>query len=95
MNLNDRLNMRCLRVSSERGMESEPFVQYLALMLIADLKNHMKQANLFKDYTLDDVLEAFNRVECFVHHLWPDMRRNSLADISQTSSREIAHLATR
>ena len=67
MNLNDRLNMRCLRVSSERGMESEPFVQYLALMLIADLKNHMKQANLFKDDTLDDVLEDFNRVECFVH----------------------------
>ena len=82
-------------MSSECGLESESFVQYLALMLIADLKNHMKQANLFKDYTLDDVLEAFNRVECFVHYLWPDMRRNSLADISQTSSREIAHLATR
>lgn len=27
----------------------------------------MEQANLFKDYTLDDVLEAFNRVECFIH----------------------------
>ena len=27
----------------------------------------MQQVNLFKDYTLDEVLEAFNRIECFIH----------------------------
>ncbi len=67
MNLKDRLNMRRLRVSSERGLEGKLFVQYLALILVSELKHRMEQANLFKDYTLDEVLEAFNRVECFIH----------------------------
>ncbi|MGX7104706.1 IS1634 family transposase, partial [Globicatella sanguinis] len=30
-------------------------------------KRRMEQANLFKEHTLDEVLEAFNRIECFVH----------------------------
>ena len=67
MNLKDRLNMRRLRMSSERGLEGKLFVQYLALILVSELKHRMKQANLFKDYTLDEVLEAFNRVEYFIH----------------------------
>lgn len=67
MNLKDRLNMRRLRVSSERGLEGKIFVQYLALILVSELKRRMEQANLFKEHTLDEVLEAFNRIECFVH----------------------------
>ncbi|MRI86526.1 hypothetical protein GIY09_11810 [Aerococcaceae bacterium WS4759] len=67
MNLKDRLNMRRLRMSSERGLEGKLFVQYLALILVSELKHRMEQANLFKDYTLDEVLEAFNRVEYFIH----------------------------
>lgn len=67
MNLKDRLNMCRLRMSSERGLEGKLFVQYLALILVSELKNRMEQANLFKDYTLDEVLEAFNRVEYFIH----------------------------
>lgn len=27
----------------------------------------MESANLFKEYTLDEVLEVFNRIECFIH----------------------------
>lgn len=41
MNLKDRLNMRRLRVSSERGLEGKIFVQYLALMLVSELKRRM------------------------------------------------------
>lgn len=66
MNLKDRLNMRRLRVSSERRLEGKTFVQYLALMLVSELKRRVEQADLFKEHTLDEVLEAFNRIECFV-----------------------------
>ena len=59
--------MRRLRVSSERGLEGKLFVQYLALILVSELNHRMEQVNLFKDYTLDEVLEAFNRIECFIH----------------------------
>ena len=31
------------------------------------LKRRMEQAGVFKEQTLDEVLEAFNRIECFVH----------------------------
>ena len=67
MNLKDRLNMRRLRVSSERGLEGKIFVQYLALILVSELKHRMEKADLFKDYTLDEVLEDLNRIECFLH----------------------------
>lgn len=67
MNLKDRLNMRRLRVSSERGLEGKIFVQYLALILVSELKRRMEQANLFKAHTLDEMLESFNRIECFAH----------------------------
>lgn len=67
MNLKDRLNMRRLRVSSERALEGKIFVQYLALILTSELKHRMEQADLFKDYSMDEVLDAFNRIECFYH----------------------------
>lgn len=65
MILKDRLNMRRLRVSFERGLEGKIFVQYLALILVSELKRRMEHADLFKVHTLDEVLEAFNRIECF------------------------------
>lgn len=67
MNLKDRLNMRRLRVSSERGLEGKIFVQYLALILVSELKHRMEQADLFKTYTMDELLETLNRIECFEH----------------------------
>lgn len=67
MNLKDRLNMRRLRVSSESALEGKIFVQYLALILVSELKHRMEQADLFKDYSIDEVLDAFNRIECFYH----------------------------
>lgn len=67
MNLKVRLNMRRLRVSSERGLEGKIFVQYLALILVSELKHRMEQADLFKTYTMDELLETLNRIECFEH----------------------------
>lgn len=66
-NLKDRLNMRRLRVSSERSLDGKIFVQYLALILVSELKHRMEQADLFKEYRLDEVLDTFNRIECFYH----------------------------
>ena len=63
MNLKDRLNMRRLRLSSERGLEGKS----LTLILVSELKRRMEQADLFKEQTLGEVLETFNRIECFMH----------------------------
>lgn len=67
MNLKVRLNMRRLRMSSQPGLEGKLFVRYLALILAPELEHRIEQANLFKDYKLDEVLKAFNHVECFIH----------------------------
>lgn len=59
--------MHRLRVSSERDLEGKIFVQSLALILVSELKLRMAQVDLFKEYSLDDILEAFNRIEYFEH----------------------------
>ena len=57
MNLKVRLNMRRLRMSSQPGLEGKLFVRYLALILAPELEHRIEQANLFKDYKLDEVLK--------------------------------------
>lgn len=34
---------------------------------MSELEHRREQVDLFKEHTLDEVLEAFNRIECFVH----------------------------
>ncbi|MBF6625449.1 transposase [Aerococcaceae bacterium zg-BR9] len=62
-NLKDRLNMRRMRVSSERGLEGKMFVQFIALMLQAQLKQTLEQSSLNKEYTIQGFLSELNRVD--------------------------------
>ncbi|KMO85266.1 transposase, partial [Megasphaera cerevisiae DSM 20462] len=56
-NIKERLNMRRLLVSSETGLDGKIFVTFVALILISYLDQKMKQTNLYKSYTLHQMLD--------------------------------------
>ena len=56
-NLKERLNMRRLTVSSEQSLEGKVFVQFIALIFLSYITRKMQQNNLFKNHTLQEVLD--------------------------------------
>lgn len=64
-NLKERLNMRRLLVSSERGLDGKIFVEFIALILISHLDHKMREAKLYNDYTLHQLLDKLDVIECF------------------------------
>lgn len=64
-NLKERLNMRRLLVSSERGLESKIFTEFAALILISHLDRKMKESKLYDKYTMSQLLDKLEVIECF------------------------------
>ena len=64
-NLKERLNLRRLAVSSEQSLDGKLFVQFVALIYLSYIAGKMHETNLFKDYTLQEVLDEFDVIECF------------------------------
>ena len=64
-NLKERLNMRRLLVSSEKGLDGKIFVEFVALILISYLDHKMKETNLYKNYTLHQLLDKLDVIEYF------------------------------
>jgi hypothetical protein len=64
-NLKERLNMRRMSVSSEENLEGKLFVQFVALIYLSYIKKAMSDNNLFKDYTLQDLLDELDVIERF------------------------------
>ena len=64
-NIKERLNMRRLLVSSEKGLDGKIFVEFVALILISHLDRKMKESNLYKSYTLHQLLDKLDVIECF------------------------------
>lgn len=64
-NLKERLNMRRLPVSSEKGLGGKIFVEFVALILISYLDHKMKETDLYKNYTLQQLLDQLDVIECF------------------------------
>lgn len=51
-NLKDRLNMRRLLAKSEKNLDGKISNEFIALILISHLDHKMKEANLYKKYTM-------------------------------------------
>lgn len=51
------MDMKRLRIHSEKTMEGRLFVQFLALILSTWIKNKMRDANLFKKYSFREVMD--------------------------------------
>ena len=64
-NIKDRLNMRRLLAKSERNLDGKIFTEFIALILISHLDHKMKEANLYKSYTLQQLLDKLDVIECF------------------------------
>lgn len=64
-NLKDRLSMRRLLVSSEQSLDGKLFVEFIALIFLSYIKKQMQIKNLYKDYTLQTLLDKIDVIECF------------------------------
>ena len=64
-NLKERLNMRRALVSSEQSLDGRLFVQFVALIYLSYIKKQMQVKGLLKNYTLPDVLDKLDVIECF------------------------------
>jgi len=73
-NLKDRLSMRRMSVASEENFEGKLFVQFVALQLVSYIKKCMDDKGLFKDYTMQSLLDELDTIEYYqqpgkTHHL--------------------------
>jgi|WetSurMetagenome_2_1015567.scaffolds.fasta_scaffold73804_2 hypothetical protein len=64
-NLKERLNMRRTSVSSEENLEGKLFVEFVALIYLSYIKKAMSDNNLFKDYTMQELLDELDVIELF------------------------------
>ncbi len=64
-NLKERLNVRRLAVSSEQSLDGKLFVQFIALIFLSHITKKMQESNLFRDYTLQEILDELDVIECF------------------------------
>jgi len=64
-NLKERLNLRRVAVSSEQSLDGKLFVQFIALIYLSYITKKMQESKLFKDYTMQEVLDEFDIIECF------------------------------
>lgn len=64
-NLKERLNMRRTSVSSDENLDGKLFVQFIALIYLSYIKKAMNDHDLFKDYTMQEVLDDLDIIERF------------------------------
>ncbi len=64
-NLKERLNSRRALVSSETSLDGKLFIQFIALILLSYIKRQADEKQLFKDYTLQGLLDELDMIECF------------------------------
>jgi len=64
-NLKERLNFNRTAVSSDQSLDGKLFVEFIALIYLSYLKKKMQDKNLFKKYTMLELLDEFDIIECF------------------------------
>lgn len=64
-NLKERLNMKRLAVSSELSLDGKLFVEFIALIFLSHIKKQMQDTELFKKFTMRELLDELEIIECF------------------------------
>jgi transposase len=64
-NLKERLNMRRTLVSSEQSLDGKIFVEFVALIYVSYIHKMMQDNRLYRDYTMNEVLDKLDVIECF------------------------------
>jgi transposase len=52
-------------VSSEKSLDGKLFVSFVALIYVSYIKKCMHDSGLFKDYTIQSLLDKLDIIECF------------------------------
>ncbi len=52
-------------VSSETGIEGKLFVEFVALIYLSYIKQKMEEKGLFSKYTMHQLLDELDVIECF------------------------------
>lgn len=73
-NLKERLNLRRTSVSSDENLDGKLFVQFVALIFLSFIQKAMGDNDLFKNYTMQELLDELDVIERFeqsgkVHHI--------------------------
>lgn len=64
-NIKERLNMRRLLSKPKKSLDGKIFTAFIALILISHLDHKMKEADLYKSYTMQQLLDKLDVLECF------------------------------
>ena len=64
-NIKERLNLRRLLVKSEKNLDGKIFTKFVALILISHLDQKMREANLYRTYSMQQLLDRPDVLECF------------------------------
>jgi len=64
-NLKERLNFRRPLVSTEQTLDGKLFVEFVALIYLSYIHKNMQDQALYKEYTLHQVLDKLDMIECF------------------------------
>ena len=64
-NLKDRLSLRRSLTSSESSLEGKLFVEFVALIYLSYIKKKMEEEELFSKYTMQELLDELDVIECF------------------------------
>lgn len=67
-NLKDRLEMKRTTVHSEETLAGRFFLQFLALIFVSYIHKHMKDNNLYRNYTMQSLLDALDVIERYDYH---------------------------
>lgn len=65
-NIKERLNLRRTLTSSESSLEGKLFVEFVALIYLSYIKKKMEEAGLFSRYTMHELLDELDVIECFL-----------------------------
>ena len=65
--IKERLGGRRLAVSSELSLDGKLFVEFIALIFLSYIKKQMQDKELFKTYTLMELLDELDSIELFQH----------------------------
>lgn len=63
--IKERLCARRLLVSSESSLDGKLFVEFIALIFLSYIKKQMQDKELFKIYTITELLDELETIECF------------------------------
>lgn len=64
-NIKERLNLKRTLVSSESSLEGKLFIEFVALIYLSYLKKRMEENKLFERYSMHELLDELDVIECF------------------------------